>query len=129
VHGLPASVNSIDPSSIQAFDRFADLPLAVPDPEYYGRFRLFGPNRIERRMVLVSWSPGLAWMHFVLHRFIGAPVEDFGRFIDAHSRFLLIDALPQNPLFAREEVLRKGRSLRWLGKSDGCDVYLVESGG
>jgi hypothetical protein len=146
VHGLSASGNSIDRPSIQVFDRFADLPLAVPDPEYYGRFRLFGPNRIERRMVLVSVSPGelppgvnpvnsvglywFAMMNIALHRLIGAPVEDFGRFIDAHSHFLLIDTLPQHNLdtLAREEVLRKGRPLRWLGKSDGCDVYLVESG-
>jgi len=149
VRGLPASVNSIDRSSIEVIDRFPDLPLAVPDFEYYVRFRLFGPNRIEKRMVLVSVSPGelrdvalddkqpplaaqgLQWFalaNIALHRFIGAPVKDFGSFIDAHSHFLLIDTSPQwDGTVAREAVLRKGRLLRWLGMSDSHDVYLAES--
>jgi hypothetical protein len=147
-HGLSPSANSIDRSSIEVFDRFADLPLAVPDAEYYGRFRLFGgPNTIEKRMVLVSLSSGdlplsaqpvpshgflkLAVVNLAVHRSVGVSVEDFGRFIDAYSHFLLVDTYPRHGLgtLARDEVLRKGRLLQRVGTSDGCDVYLVDKGG
>jgi len=136
VHGLPASGDSAQGSLIQVLDQRADLPIAVLDPEDYGRFRLFGPNRSEKRMVLVSVLPGelptgvdpavsdslytLALSDTALHRFISVPVQDLANLLIPIHAFCSYRAL------GPEEVLSKRRRLCWLAESDGRDVYLVE---
>jgi len=118
VHGLPASGDSAQGSLIQVLDQRADPPIAVLDPEDYVRFRLFGPNRIEKRMVLVSVLPGelptgvdpavsdslytLALSDTALHRFISVPVQDFSQFIDSHSRFLLLQGIGSGRSFKQK---------------------------
>jgi hypothetical protein len=139
VHGLPPPADLIDGSSTEPFDHFPDLPIAMPRTDDYLRFRIFGPNRIRRRMFLVSFSPDevrrvvnpvvaqelptVDLMNAALHRTIAAPVQDFQDFIDAHPRFLLMNTI------GREEVLNKSRQLCWIGQSKGQDVYLVQRPG
>jgi hypothetical protein len=137
VHGLPLPADLIGRSSTEPFDHFPNLLIAMPRTDDYLRFRMFGPNRIRRRMFLVSFSPEevrrvvdpavaqelptVNRINAALHHTIDAPVQDFQDFIDAHPRFLLMNTI------GREEVLSKSRQLCWIGQSHGQEVYLVQS--
>lgn len=106
------------------------LPLVVPDFSTFMELRLYAPEPLRSRAVLVGEREDMLkatgtdnpWIAMrALERAAGFPLVPYREFARQHSRFLLYDNY-----WLRDQVLGEGYAVRLLPRAGVHPLYLIE---
>jgi hypothetical protein len=129
-HHANAQAAAIASMPTGVFERYASLPVVVPNFDTYMTLQIYGPELLKRRILMISDresmlratgtdNPSIAMDY--LHTLVGFPLVQYREFVAQHPRFLMCSAY-----WLRDQLLKDGAAVRVLGEADDMPVYLVD---